>query len=53
VSSWGNIGEISTTELDKTMQGLFGAKINLDGLSIHKPNLEDLFLKLTGTSLRS
>jgi ABC-2 type transport system ATP-binding protein len=45
--------EISTTELDKTMQGLFSAKVNLDGLSIHKPNLEDLFLKLTGSSLRA
>jgi ABC-2 type transport system ATP-binding protein len=27
--------------------------VNLEGLSIHKPNLEDLFIKLTGSSLRT
>jgi ABC-2 type transport system ATP-binding protein len=35
------------------MKDLMNNGTDLDGLSIHKPNLEDLFLKLTGTSLRA
>jgi ABC-2 type transport system ATP-binding protein len=34
------------------MKDLLGAKLDLSGLSIHKPDLEDLFIKLTGGSLR-
>ena len=49
----GDFLEISTNNLDKTMKDLLGTQLNLEGLSIKKPNLEDLFLKLTGTSLRS
>jgi ABC-2 type transport system ATP-binding protein len=45
--------EISTDNLDKTMKELLGAQLNLEGLSIKKPNMEDLFLKLTGSLLRS
>jgi len=45
--------EITTSNLDKTMKQLLAAHVNLEGLSIKKPNMEDLFLKLTGTSLRS
>ena len=45
--------EITTDNLDKTMRELLGTGLNLEGLSIKKPNLEDLFLKLTGTLLRS
>ncbi len=45
--------EITTRDLDKTMKELLKTNLNLEGLSIKKPNLEDLFLKLTGTSLRS
>lgn len=49
----GDFLEITTRNLDKTMKELLQSELNLEGLSIKKPNLEDLFLKLTGTSLRS
>ncbi len=45
--------ELVTSNLDETMKALLAEQTNLDGLSIHKPNLEDLFIKLTGSSLRS
>ena len=45
--------EVSTDNLDITMKQLLATGINLEGLSIKKPNLEDLFLKLTGNSLRA
>ncbi|HUX11455.1 MAG TPA: ABC transporter ATP-binding protein [Spirochaetia bacterium] len=45
--------EIISSNLDSTMKELLEARVNLDGLSIHKPDLEDLFIKLTGSSLRS
>lgn len=45
--------EMVTDNLDRTMKDLLAAKVNLEGLSIHKPNLEDLFIKLTGSSLRA
>ncbi len=45
--------ELVTSNLDETMKSLLAEQTNLDGLSIHKPNLEDLFIKLTGSSLRS
>lgn len=44
--------EMTSSNLDQTLQGLLADQTNLDGLSIHKPNLEDLFIKLTGSSLR-
>jgi len=49
----GDCWEIGSTALDDTMKCLLEANLNLDGLSIHKPDLEDLFIKLTGSSLRS
>ncbi len=49
----GDFLEITTNHLDKTMNDLLGTKLNLEGLTIKKPNLEDLFLKLTGASLRT
>ncbi len=49
----GDFLEITTDNLDTTMKELLDTGLNLEGLSIHKPNLEDLFLKLTGTTLRS
>ncbi len=49
----GEFWEIDSEALDATMKGLFEANLNMDGLSIHKPDLEDLFIKLTGSSLRS
>ena len=45
--------ELTTAQLDETVRRLLTMELNLDGLSIHKPNLEDLFLKLTGSSLRT
>ncbi len=45
--------EIATENLDKTINDLLKLQLNLEGLSIKKPNLDDLFLKLTGYSLRS
>jgi len=49
----GDFLEITTSNLDSTMKDLLKTELNLEGLTIKKPNLEDLFLKLTGTSLRS
>lgn len=49
----GDFLEITTNNLDRTMKELLAAKVNLEGLIIKKPNLDDLFLKLTGASLRS
>lgn len=45
--------EVQTTTLDKTLKDLLAAQVDLTGLSIHKPDLEDLFIKLTGSSLRA
>ena len=45
--------EIQSENLDGTMRELLAAGINLEGLSIHKPDLEDLFIELTGSSLRA
>ncbi len=44
--------EIPSANLDVTLKDLLARGINLEGLSIHKPDLEDLFIKLTGSSLR-
>ncbi len=49
----GDFLEITTDNMDKTMKELLNTGLNLEGLSIKKPNLEDLFIKLTGTTLRS
>jgi ABC-2 type transport system ATP-binding protein len=49
----GNRWEIQTTHIDTTVKELLEAQIDLDGMSIHKPNLEDLFIHLTGSSLRT
>jgi ABC-2 type transport system ATP-binding protein len=45
--------EITTDNLDRTMHELLDSQLNLEGLSIKKPTLDDLFLKLTGASLRA
>jgi ABC-2 type transport system ATP-binding protein len=44
---------IVSANLDATMKELLDARVNLDGLRVHKPDLEDLFIMLTGSSLRS
>jgi ABC-2 type transport system ATP-binding protein len=44
--------EIVARNLDSTVKDLLQTHTDLDGLNIHKPDLEDLFIKLTGSSLR-
>lgn len=44
--------EISTQQVEETISLLIAAQVPLDGLQVKSPNLEDLFLKLTGHSLR-
>jgi ABC-2 type transport system ATP-binding protein len=44
--------EIFTESVDKTLLQLMDKGISLDSLSVRSPSLEDLFLKLTGHSLR-
>lgn len=48
----GDVLELQTNKLDKSLKDLLAVHVNLEGLSIHKPDLEDLFIKLTGSSLR-
>jgi len=45
--------EIFTNSADKTLLQLMDKGISLDSLSVRTPSLEDLFLKLTGHSLRA
>jgi len=45
--------EIQTTEVDTTVRQLTEARVPLTGLQVKSPNLEDLFLKLTGHALRA
>ncbi len=45
--------EIQAENLDATMKQLLAEGADLTGLSIHKPDLEDLFIQLTGSTLRA
>lgn len=45
--------ELTSDRLDESVRALLASRVNLDGLTIHKPDLEDLFIKLTGSSLRT
>jgi ABC-2 type transport system ATP-binding protein len=45
--------EITTNDLDGTLRKLMDAHIPLQDLRIRPPNLEDLFLELTGKELRA
>ncbi|WP_319559242.1 ABC transporter ATP-binding protein [Marispirochaeta sp.] len=45
--------EIHSQDVDATLHELIHAGVHLEGLAIHSPDLDDLFLKLTGSSLRS
>jgi ABC-2 type transport system ATP-binding protein len=45
--------EITTNDLDGTLRKLMDAHIPLKDLRIRPPNLEDLFLELTGKELRT
>lgn len=44
--------EITTDDLDGTLRSLMSAHVPLRNLRIRPPNLEDLFLELTGKELR-
>jgi ABC-2 type transport system ATP-binding protein len=44
--------EISTQQVEETISLLIKARVPLDGLQVKSPNLDDLFLKLTGHTLR-
>jgi ABC-2 type transport system ATP-binding protein len=45
--------EITTDDLDGTLRALMDAQVPLKNLRIRPPNLEDLFLELTGKELRA
>ncbi|HEY3786771.1 MAG TPA: ABC transporter ATP-binding protein [Steroidobacteraceae bacterium] len=45
--------EITTDDLDSTLRILIDAHVPLSNLRIRPPNLEDLFLELTGKDLRA
>jgi ABC-2 type transport system ATP-binding protein len=45
--------EITTDDLDGTLRTLMDAQVPLTNLRIRPPNLEDLFLELTGKELRA
>jgi ABC-2 type transport system ATP-binding protein len=45
--------EITTNDLDGTLRTLMDAQVPLTDLRIRPPNLEDLFLELTGKELRA
>ena len=45
--------EITTNDLDSTLRTLMDAHVPLTNLRIRPPNLEDLFLELTGKELRA
>lgn len=44
--------EIISNNIDLTVKNLLSNNISLDGLQVRSPNLEDLFIKLTGHQLR-
>jgi len=44
--------EITTQQVEETISLLIAEQVSLDGLQVKSPNLDDLFLKLTGHSLR-
>jgi ABC-2 type transport system ATP-binding protein len=44
--------EIETSNVEAELRSLMDRGVSLAGLSIHTADLDDLFLKLTGTSLR-
>ena len=48
----GNYLEFSTPDVEQAMNHLLKHQISLEGVQVKSPNLEDLFLKLTGHSLR-
>lgn len=52
---WQSVGErveITTTQVESTLALLMEEQVSLEGLHVKSANLDDLFLKLTGHSLR-
>jgi ABC-2 type transport system ATP-binding protein len=52
---WQKVGErveITTTQVEATLTLLMEEQVSLEGLHVKSANLDDLFLKLTGNSLR-
>jgi ABC-2 type transport system ATP-binding protein len=52
---WHNIAgriEITTANIEQTLALLMSSKVSLAGLQVKSANLDDLFLHLTGHSLR-
>jgi ABC-2 type transport system ATP-binding protein len=52
---WQRVGErieITSQHVEQTIELLMSSKISLAGLQVKSPTLDDLFLKLTGHSLR-
>ncbi|MDA8165671.1 MAG: ABC transporter ATP-binding protein [Desulfobacteraceae bacterium] len=47
-----NRTEIHTDDVAASLRGLLAAEVDLSGLTVRAPNLEDLFLQLTGRELR-
>lgn len=53
--NWRDLGdrvEIMSENVENTLSSLMAQKISLEGLHVKSANLDDLFLKLTGHSLR-
>jgi ABC-2 type transport system ATP-binding protein len=44
--------EISPDKINTGIEKLLAMKIDLAGMAVHSPNLEDVFLNLTGRTLR-
>jgi len=45
--------DMPTNQVDKKVRSLLKNKIDLDGMQVRSPDLEDLFIKLTGHQLRA
>ncbi|MGC8676138.1 MAG: ATP-binding cassette domain-containing protein [Candidatus Micrarchaeia archaeon] len=45
-------GTDAVKRMERIMSALSSNKIHINGISMHEPTLDDVFLKLTGTSLR-
>ncbi len=44
--------KVNCSDIDAVVKALLKMNVSLTGLVIEKPNLDDLFIKLTGASLR-
>jgi ABC-2 type transport system ATP-binding protein len=48
----GELVDLTTDDIEGVLEQLLRAKVSLDGMTIRSPNLEDVFLNLTGRQLR-